>query len=193
MTSTSTYSPHVNKAGRLACLTTDVTVFFWVIVDVFSAASVEKHDKLLHLMCDCGFTDATLNPWQKHRHIHACQWVSLTLGMRWKVRCGEREVGHIVELVWVVDVFMAATITNTPYFLLSNLYVKAHTCLLYQRRYPWFCVYATKNLLYILLIHFAAVHQQNSVVSFLKYSPSGCLTYSHKIRGKQSSHSFIFS
>lgn len=30
-------------------------------------------------------------------------------------------------MVWVVNAFMAATISNTPYFLLSNLYMSKPT------------------------------------------------------------------
>lgn len=75
------------------------------------------------------FHDATLKPCQK-----ACAHLSMTLCLhqkllesRWKVRSGKREEGHIVKTVWVVNVFMAATISNTPHFLLSNLFMSKPT------------------------------------------------------------------
>lgn len=107
------------------------------------------------------FHDATLKPCQK-----ACARLSMILCLhqkrlesRWKVRCGKREEGHIVKTVWVVNVFMAATISNTPHFLLSNLYMSKPThdyyyCVKLVSLILWF--YIAENILYVLVIYFAA-------------------------------------
>lgn len=110
------------------------------------------------------FTDATLRPWQKHTHtmsVTLCLQQQL-LGTRWKVRRGKREDVHIAKPVWVVNVFMAATISNTPYFLLSNQYMSKPTHDYYYyipSWYLWFLKCTAENWQYTLLIYFAADHQ----------------------------------
>lgn len=174
----STCRPHVNKSW-LTCLPNRECYHCvllgccWCFLHGNYGKRFDASDVLLWVFI---FHDATLKPCQK-----ACARLSMILCLhqkllesRWEVRCGKREEGHIVKTVWVVNVFMAATISNTPRFLLSNLFISKPThdyyyCVKLVSLILW-CI--AESLLYVLLINFAAAATTTKISIRLSYTQS---------------------
>lgn len=152
--------------------------------------SVEKDDNLLHLMCEFDFL---MQPWicDRSTRLSVCLQKSV-LGIRWKVRCGEREDGHIVQTSVGGECFMAAmppSVTHpTSCWVICTC--KAHTWLLYEAS---ICDFSSVKLRIECKFYWSTFQElvKTKQLLFFNISHSDCLTCSHKIRWKQSSYSFI--